>query len=361
MLFHPDDRILLTRKTFSDAAEVVKAVSRAMQTREIQELFKQAHGRYPKAVINREGALTYNFKRTNTPEGNLTGMGIEQGLTGHHYDKIISDDIITLRDRISRAERERTIEMTREIATNIIDPGKGSIWTGTPWHREDAWKVINGFCDIAKYPVSKYNFIGEEEVKRKRQSTTPYLFAANYELELRSDETLLFADPVMSAGWRFDVSGALAHIDAAYDGTHYNALTIAAPLDGGRYQITGFTYPGNVKDWMPEIVKLCRKYRVKHICVETNPDKGYTADKLAEHGLRVKKYAETQNKYIKISTHLFDVWNSLEWAPDTDDEYLSQILDWREGSTPDDVPDSAASLFREGFNRKKTASGIWSW
>jgi hypothetical protein len=360
MLFHPNDRILLTRKTFGAAADEIKAISQAMQTRQIQELFKQAHGRYPKAVMSREGRLTYNFKKTITPEGNIIGMGIDQGITGLHFDKIVNDDFITLRDRISKAERERTKEIVREIQTNIIDPGKGSIWTGTPWHREDAWKVINTFCPIARYPISENCFLPAELVEMKKRTTTPYLYSANYELDLKKDESLLFSEPIFSTGWDYSKPGVMAQVDAAYDGTHFCALTIASPTrkEGGNqyYQAIGFAYPGNIKDWVPQIAKLCKKYRVGYVYTESNPDKGYTADKMREHGLRVKDYSEGMNKYLKISTCLFDAWPFIEWSPDCDEEYMMQITDWKEGIEPDDAPDSASSLFREAFGGKKKSA-----
>jgi hypothetical protein len=366
MLFHPNDRILLLRKKFSDAAEVVKAISRAMQTREVEELFKQAHGRYPKTVVNKEGNLTYSFKQTNTIEGNITGLGIEQGITGHHYDKIVCDDIITLRDRISRAERERTIEMVREVATNIIDPGKGSIWTGTPWHREDAWKEIRRFARIARYPISKYNFIGEEAAAKKKRTTTPYLYSANYELELGSDESLLFSDPVFGKGWNYTVKDVVGHLDTAFDGDHYCALTFAAPIRGSGentvYQAVGFVYAGHIKDWEAKIAQLCRKYRAKYLYVETNADKGASADRLKGRGLRVKPYTESWNKHIKISTCLYDVWLNIEWAPETEDEYMIQVTEYKEGVEPDDAPDSAASLFREAYPQKRRAArAMYEW
>ena len=242
MLFHGNDRIAIIRKNFKAAAEVVRAISQAMERTEIKALFKAAYGTTPQATIAREGSLTYSFKNTVTPEGNITALGIDSGITGLHFDKVIADDVITLRDRISRTERERTAEMIREIATNIIEPGKGSAWIGTPWHRDDAWKVIRGFCDIAKYPLSKYNFIGEAEAEKKRRTTTPFLFQANYELSIAGDESALFSEPVYSQGWDFGIRGALAQLDAAYDGDHYCALTIAAPLSktsrGNRYPLS---------------------------------------------------------------------------------------------------------------------------
>jgi hypothetical protein len=76
--------------------------------------------------------------------------------------------------------------------------------------------------------------------------------------------------------------------------------------------------------------------------------------------LRVKGYAERMNKHLKISVHLYNVWPYLEWDPDTDEEYMLQAMDYREGSEPDDAPDSAASLFREGFS-KRVNRALWEW
>jgi hypothetical protein len=360
MLFHPNDRIGITCKNFNAAADRINTIVSVMEKPEIRELFRYAHGIAPRIVRQREGRYQWNFKTTHTQEGNLTPLGIEGAITGSHFDKVLVDDIITVKDKISRAERERTKEMVHEIAANIVDPGKGSIWIGTPWHREDAWGEINDFCDVAKYPISKFNFLGKEEAEKKKRLTTPFLYAINYELELQKDESLLFSDPVYSKGWDFSVRDAVAHIDAAYDGDHYCALTIAVPLrTAGKetwYQAVGFTYPGNVRDWYGEIVRLCRKYRVKCLYEETNADKGMSARDLTAKGLRIRSYSEVQNKHLKISTNLYKFWRYIEWAPESDDEYMSQVTDYREGSEPDDAPDSAASLFREAFSKGGSAS-----
>ena len=354
MLFRPNDRILLVRKTFKASSEVTKAVSQAMQLQQIQELFKYVHGKYPAPVIDRDGALKYSFKSTITPEGNMTASGIYNIKTGSHFEKILCDDIMTLEDRISKAIRLRTIEMIREIAANIIDPGNGVGWIGTPWHREDGWRVINSFCPIARYPVSQYPLHSEEEIERKRKTTTPYLFAANYELELGKDESLLFYEPLWPRKWDYSIRGAVAQLDTAFDGDHYCALTIAAPTrkegDNQFYQGSGRTYPGNVEDWEAEIERLCNRYKVKYIWVENNADKGACAKRLSKRGLTVKSYGEGMNKHVKIGTYLYPVWNYIEWDEETDEEYMSQVTEYKEGVQPDDAPDSAASLFKQEFS-----------
>lgn len=366
-LIRPNERIALIRKSFNDASTVVSAVKQAMEMPEVKELFKVAHGFYPKATMAKEGKLRYNFKTTITPEVSLTAHGIDGSLTGMHYDKIICDDIITLKDRISKAERERTKEIVNELATNIIDPGKGSLWIGTPWHKDDAWCEINKFTDIAMYPITQYNFLGEKAVEDKRKTTTPFLFAANYELEIHKDETSLFSEPNMAEGWDYS-KRSYAHIDCAYDGNHYCALTILSPLDNDdpslakKFQGIGFTYPGNCKAWAPEVARLFRRYKCRFLLNETNPDKGYFANQMEKLGVRTKIYAETENKHIKISTNLYEYWDSIYWSPDTDPEYLNQCIDYREKSEPDDAPDSCASLIREICKPQKSKTrSLYEW
>lgn len=365
-LIQPNDRIALVRKSFNDASTIVSAVKQAMELPQIKKIFNYAHGFVPKAIKAENGKLRYNFKTTITPEVNLTAFGIDSSLTGMHFDKIICDDIITLKDRISKAERERTKEVVRELATNIIDPGKGSIWIGTPWHKDDAWNDINSFADIAMYPISKFNFLGEDEIKRKKATTTPFLYSANYELEIKRDETSLFSEPKMAEGWDYS-KRSYAHIDCAYDGNHYCALTIVSPLDNDdltlatKFQGIGFTYPGNCKSWAKEVARLYRKYKARFLLNETNPDKGYFANQMEKEGVRTKTYAESENKHIKISTNLYEYWDKIYWSPDTDPEYLNQILDYREGSEPDDAPDSCGTLFREICKPNKSKSrALWT-
>lgn len=360
-LINPNERVALIRKSFNDSATVVAAVKQAMEMPEVKELFRVAHGFIPKATMAQNGKLRYNFKTTITPEVSLTAHGIDSSLTGMHYDRIICDDIITLKDRISKAEREKTKEIVNELATNIIDPGKGSIWIGTPWHKDDAWNEINQFADIAMYPISQFNFLGEKAIEDKKRTTTPFLYAANYELEIRKDETSLFSEPKMAEGWDY-TKRSYAHIDCAYDGNHYCALTIISPLDDDdpsvarKFQAIGFAYPGNCKAWANEVMRLCRKYKARFLLNETNPDKGYFANQMEKLGMRTKTYAEKENKHIKISTNLYEYWEDIYWSPDTDPEYLNQIIDYREGSEPDDAPDSCASLIREICKPNKSRS-----
>lgn len=364
-LINPNERIALVRKSMTDASTIVDSVKQAMQIPVIKEIFKYAHGFYPKAITAKEGKLRYNFKTTITPEVSLTAFGTDSSLTGFHFDRILCDDIITLKDRISKAEREHTKEIVRELATNIIDPGKPIMFIGTPWHNDDAWTEINNYCPIAMYSINNYNFLGEEAIKRKRETTTPFLFAANYELELRKDESLLFSDPRYAQGWDYSNRNVYCQLDAGFDGSDYCALTFLSPTDtkdfttAKKFQGVGFCYPGHVKTWMNEIVRYYRRYKARGIYIETNADKGYVAEALRKLGLNVITYHESENKDIKITTNLYEYWDRIYWSPNTDEEYLNMILDYRpQTKDHDDCPDSCASLIREVCkpNKKRSRS-----
>lgn len=365
-IFNPEDRIGLIRKSFSDAADVGNTIATIMETPIIKEIFKFVHGMPLKFRTRQYGKLNFSFKQQASPEGSFTALGLNGGITGKHFDRILLDDFVTLEDRISKAEREKTKEILREIMNNIIDPGKPVSFIGTPWHRDDAWTIVP--VTPAKFNVDRCQILTPELIAEKKRKTTPFLYAANYELKLDTDKSKMFQDPTLNVPWDFRDGTAYAHLDASYDGNHYSALTIMAKKKNGRIQAVGFTDPGNVKDWLAHIKKMYRKYYVSTLYNETNPDKGYTADSLETtdstgDGIDVTRYAEKRNKHIKISTHLYEAWDLIDWAPETDKEYLNQILDYSEGMEPDDAPDSAASLLAEIFTPtvKGTNDALYKW
>jgi len=353
LLFHPDDRIAIIRKTWTMAAQVVKAISQIMQMPEIQMLFKYAQGSYPTMKTKRDGVINFNFKSTATPEASIQALGLDASITGMHFDKTMGDDFVTLRDRLSKAERQKTIEVIREISTNIIDKGKPDAWIGTPWHKYDGWSILP---EPEKFDVKRCGILTEKEVEEKKRKTLPSLYAANYDLKHMADESKLFADPTWEK-WRWDIVGRVsAQLDAAFSGDHTNGLTVMAKKKDGRVQAAGFSDPGHVKNWIPTVAKILERYRVKTIYIETNPDKGWTAEALRANpivrrrGIRVKEYAESQNKHIKIASNLYEHWKNIIWDEESDMEYMEQVVDYSEGQEPDDAPDSAASLLKRHFS-----------
>jgi hypothetical protein len=232
---------------------------------------------------------------------------------------------------------------------------------GTPWHKFDAWTILP---KPLLYPISETGLLSKKEIENKQAHTTPSLFAANYLLKHEADSEALFSDLANEAPWKFGNSAIVyGHVDAAYGGGHYTALTFMSRLPNGQIQVTGWAFQDSVKDKIVWIQEKCKRYNCRRLFNETNPDKGYTADLLEKNedgkksSLRVTRYSESMNKNIKIVSYLKEYWDALVWDENIDSEYLEQVVDYRTGQEPDDAPDSASSLLREAFYPTDNAKG----
>ena len=362
LLFHFNDRILMIRKDFTAASDVLKVISRQMNTPKMHTLFMEIYGFDYKVTNDRSDKWSWNLKTTETREGNLNAFGMSPNITGSHGDKVLCDDIITLKDKLSQAERDKTVEYIRELRTNIIDPGQAINFTGTPWHKMDGWTILPEPKIYTIYETNLKAFT-KEHIKKLKESTTPALFSINYELEHIASENQMFSNPQFGE-WDFRES-CYGHIDAKYEGTDTGALTFFSKINNEKhpFQAVGFKFDCHVDDYLDTIEKLYHKFNCMGIYKEKNDDKGYTAKALKLRGLQAISYHESENKHIKISNYIYPMWKKIKWAKSTDLEYLNQIVDYEEGAEPDDAPDSLASLLKYGkfvmptFGKPSTLSG----
>ena len=361
LIFHPNRTHAVIRKSYTDAQKILNEVQAHFGKEELNKVFALFGVDDPKGDTWTKDAFNISTRKKISKERNIECYGIDTAITGSHHDIIHLDDIVTLDDRISKVKRQATIERYYEYVNIVLTKKHGIISvSGTPWHRKDAFSVMP---DPLKYSIHNINpkILTETQIAAIKKIQPPSLFAANYELQHINTEGALFTNPTYG-DFQILLPGAIAHLDAAYDGDHTCALTIMTKRPDGFYQAKGWVYPGNVKDWLPFIVKTCKQYRVKMLHNESNPDKGYTADKLRQMGLAVHSYAELQNKDIKIATQLYHVWSRIIWDTNIDPEYMTQILDWMEGQEPDDAPDSAASLIRESYGVVERGNdALWKW
>lgn len=347
MLFHFNDRILIIRKDFTAASDILKVVSRLMASPKMHTLFIEIYGFDYNTTVDRSDKWSWSLKETETREGNINAFGMSPNITGSHGDKVLCDDIITLKDRLSQAEREKTIEYIRELRSNIVDPGQPVIFTGTPWHKMDGWSVLP---EPVKYTIDDTNLeaFTPEHIQHVRETTTPSLFAINYKLLHIASENQMFVNPRFGE-WDYSYS-CVGHIDAKYEGTDTGALTFFSEIDDPefKYQAIGFKFDCHVDDYMQTIEMLYYKFHCSAIYKEKNDDKGYVSKRLNEKNIQSIAYHELENKHIKISNYIYPIWKKIRWANETDLEYLNQIVDYEEGAEPDDAPDSLASLIKQG-------------
>lgn len=346
IILYPNDRTMFMRKTDNDIKEVIRQVEKILNL-ELTKIIVKAIYDIDFAVKANSTEITTNL--TNDPRGTaqLVGMGIGGSLTGKHFDRIFTDDIVNVQDRISKAEREHTKLIYQELQ-NIKNRGGRIFNTGTPWHKDDCFELMP---NPQKYDCYSTGLISDEKLEEIKESMIPSLFAANYELQHIASEDVIFTNPVINGDVSKIQQAKFSHIDAAYGGSDYTAFTICRKIDN-KYYVFGKLWQKHIDECEAEILRYRRKFNVGRICCEENADKGYLAKDLKKQGERVVSYWEDMNKFLKIATYLKKVWKDIIFVEGTDEEYIQQILDFNEEADHDDAPDSLASLVRLLWQKK---------
>ena len=215
LLFHPDDRIALIRETYTGSCDTLRTIAQYFEAELIQELFYDIHGRYPRALVDRSDRLVFDFKGSITKEGSLGAYGIDTVPTGNHFDVVLADDVVTIKDRFSRAKRERTKLNLAEIMENILDPGKVLKLVGTPWHVDDAWS-LPGAPTPWQYDVYSTGILTPEQIASKQTTMSKAMFAINYELNHVTDEDAMFKDPQFGPWEKRKLRNVQGHVDARF-------------------------------------------------------------------------------------------------------------------------------------------------
>lgn len=406
MLLQPLTTIVLLRKSEDAVKEVVNGVSKILDTPLFQTF---AAILYPdvglkgglKKTTDTALAIDTNLNTSLSGEFQLRALGLGSPLTGKHAKIIITDDIVTTDDRESEAERKNTIAKYQELM-NVLSNNKGFSDTriiniGTPWHEEDAFKLMERglkpkndnykhyeemledpkFSEKRKahfremirkldmqrgksvYNCYQTGLMTNEDIEWKKQVLNDdVLFAANYLLSLVSDDEKPFKriNNVGNYSLAFfaDCWEVIGHIDCAYGGDDSTSLS----LGGFDYDNFNTVVYGRRWDKIPidknylEVAEILWSCGCTKLWLEKNADKGLMGDKFRELGFDVESYHESMNKHTKIVSTIRPFWREsgnevlpcVQFVEETDPNYLSQIYDYKKGVAHDDCPDNLACL-----------------
>ena len=361
LLKNPNITILLLRKTDRLAKSLQNAIRDILETKECLNLFRIFYGTDLKTLKSDKWSsegISISLHTNISVEPNISSIGSGNSITGRHFDLIVIDDIVTRDDRYSNKERENTIEYIQEIL-NIIKDGGRIIFSGTPWHKADAWEVIN---KIVKESVKRYSIydinppiLSKEKIELTRKAMHPSLFAANYELRHINSDMQIYTNPSY-VDWHNECYQFVAFLDTAYGSGDLCALSIGGiQRSNKRYLIRGYQWEESIVNLYQKIADILKRYRVSFLVIESNADKGLSAREMQKYFPSVVPRWESQNKHMRITHYLNPKeWSNIDFANDCDNRFLEHILEYVEGYTPDDCADSLAGLVRL-FTRK---SGI---
>ena len=356
-------RTMFMRKTDNDVKEVIKQVQKILLDPHTQYLVNCIYGVNLTLDVQSATEVSTNLTRDNRGTSQLIGLGMGTSITGKHFDRIFTDDIVNVQDRISKAERDRTKTIYQELQ-NIKNRGGRIFNTGTPWHKEDCFTIMPTAERFDCYHPEIQKIISKQELEEIRAKMSPSLFAANYELQHIAAENALFETAPVFYKQEFEedkdgnkipinpIRDGIAHIDAAYGGEDYTALTCGKRI-GDKLYLYGKMWHTHIDTVIDRILADVERLQCAPVYCEDNADKGFLSKEIRQKrpNLPVRSYHEKENKYQKISEYLRKWWSNVEWLEGTDPEYLNQIMDYTEEAEHDDAPDSAACVCRL-FDRK---------
>lgn len=341
LILEPNKNIIILRKTDSDVKEVIRQIYKIMNSHLYLYLVRIIYG--VDLVFTEVSAFNLSTNLATYAKGTsqILGLGIKTSITGKHADTVITDDIVNLKDRISKPERELTKLSYMELQ-NIKNRTGRIINTGTPWHKEDCISIMP---NVHRYDCYQTNLITRDKLEQIRGSMSPSLFCANYELKHIADEDCMFSSPKFTKDVDL-ILGGIAHIDGSYGGSDGTAFTVLKQYED-KFIVFGMRWDKHVDDCLNIISNYMKMYRAGTIYCERNADKGYLAKELRNKGFIVGDYQESMNKFIKISTYLRQNWKNITFLECTSPEYINEILDYTENAPHDDSPDSLSSILRQ--------------
>lgn len=347
----PNKRTMFMRKTDSDVKEVIRQVQKILSDPHTQYFANCIYGVNLALTVQSATEINTNLSSDNRGTSQLIGIGTGASITGKHFDRIFTDDIVNVQDRVSKAERDRTKTIYQELQ-NIKNRDGRIFNTGTPWHKDDAFTIMPDPIKFNCYHPDIKKIISSEELEAIRRSMSPSLFAANYELQHIAVENALFdTSPVFFSNKELLRDG-IAHIDAAYGGEDYTAFTCGKRV-GDKIYMYGKMWQRHVDTVLDTALEEAERLMCAPVFCESNADKGFLQKEIKRKkpNMPVRLYHEKENKYQKISEYLRKWWPNIVWLDSTDKEYLAQIMDYTEDAEHDDAPDSAACVARH-FDRR---------
>lgn len=357
-LCFPDMRLLIVRKTGDLACDVLKTIIRHFETNDVLKLYMYSRWNNPNAktkVWSSEHAI-FSFKKTITPQPSISAAGVGASITGAHFDYIWPDDIVTIDDRYSNAERKWTIAYFQEL-DNLIDPLGQMRLSGTPWHEGDVFSTLpSELFEGRQFPIGTVS-LPPDELKElwARKERLPYSeWCCNYELRHVLDHDTLGAF-IAEPEWKCLYS--VAFIDPSFSDkkdTDSTAVAIAGVYNN-LIVFTGMLWQKSIADdeTRKEILDFLNMFTPIETVVESQlaPSSNvFFLDALKQdeikYGYEVKNLwsikHQTRNKHERISTIISANKINMRILENTQQKFSLEVSRYYKNAEHDDAPDALA-------------------
>lgn len=354
-LMRPNMRLLIVRKSITLACDILKVLQRIFLYNEVVKLYLKERYGLETALTRNWGSerTTFAFKKRVTPEPSVTAAGIGTAIVGTHYDYIWIDDIVTIDDRYSAAERRKTKNYFFET-DNLVDPTGTRMLTGTPWHGEDLFSSLpKEMFEGRQFPIGQVE-MPEDELTAlwERKGRLPYAeWCANYELRHVEDKDTLGAFLSVPT---WDCQYSVAFIDPSFsDKTDTDSTAVSVVgVSNGLLVFTGMLLPRSISDAQTrqEMLDFLNRYTpIQSILESQLADSSIffiDALKADEARYKIKNFwqikHQTRNKHERIMASITAQKDRMRILEGTQQEYSIQVSRYYKGAEHDDAPDSLA-------------------
>jgi hypothetical protein len=345
LLFNPNLTNCLIRKSEDGSTATLGEIIKQYQS----EAMKYIYSEYFDYKFNLKDFNKHQLNLPNreniTKECNIECFGKGGNITGFHFDRIKADDIITMKDRYSKAERESTKEYCYELK-NIKKADGRILYTNTPWHIDDA-----SICmpEPKKYPLGSIDIPEMNTPKKLKelQALPADLYACNY--LLRNDiakEGALFTD-IRFKKFKLGVT-CIGYLDPGYGGACTTGLTLIQE-NGKELIVKGFAWKEHILDLKEKIKLACHNNN----CIELLIERTGVNDRVWREIMEIYHLStpinEKENKHFKITFYTKKRRDDIYFDDECQAIYMEQIRLYEEGQIPNEAPDSLSALIRERF------------
>lgn len=312
-----------------------------------------------------------NLQGWNTDSARMVsyfGAGVGGTIIGFGATKIaITDDLYRgLEDALSDTKNDRIIQWKEATHDSRMETGCARIDIGTRWSINDVigLSMNRGDYDqsliVAALDDKDRSFceavMTTAEYHDKRDKTAKEIWLAEYQQQPIDISGKLFGDiEVMSESdfkaVKGDVSGCLAYVDVADQGTDYLAALVVAMIGEKLYCIDYVYTRDNTDVTIPLVAAMLNKHKVSYCRVESNSMGAMFSRELQRQSTaKILQVVNATNKMTRIIMQSAFIINNFIWVKHDRNPHSIQFIEAmfsfsKEGKNKnDDAPDCAAGL-----------------
>lgn len=385
ILHNPEIRILLVHKPYREAKGYIQVIRDHLEQ---NQLLRETFGNYVRRTRWSDEQLTISRRRGVAKEPTVMAASPEHDPVGGHFHIIIADDIVGLKDRYSRAEREKTLRYYQSLYPMLLAGGQ-FILVGTRWHMADAYTQILGSRESGLKPREDWDVRVTRAIEPDGTVYFPEQFSKERLDQIRRDmgsvalySAQMLNEPLPEGMRRFDLDKmhfyekcpegrAFAFIDPAtgedVEKGDFTVLIVGVRAGTDLYIDHAVLTNEPFERFRPFLVEAAKRYRFPTLYVESNAFQSMFAREcgraLAAEGCpvrigKVKQHRSKQERIDSIETIVLD--GQVKFRVDWDRVYpllIRQLCEWPAGEH-DDGPDALegviASALGRGVKRKIT-------